>query len=432
MRYEHMDLLVLKRIFLALPPAAIATYVESAPTSILTRRTWYLYELLTGQRLNVPDALNVTAVDLLDTEKYFTSPIGTLSRRHKVRDNLLGTARLCPMIKRTDALTRFIKRDLSISALNTIGRFSKALIARAASFLLLADSQASFQIEGESPPRDRIERWGRAVMHAGRHPLTAEELIRLHGILIEGNRFVKPGLRTEGVFLGERSVAGDPLPEFIGARPDDLNELIDALIETNKRMREASLDAILQAAATAFGFIYVHPFEDGNGRLHRYLIHHTLADHHFTPPGMLFPVSSVMLDWIDLYRETLQAHSGPLMDLIQWTPTPDGNVQVTNDTADLYRYYDCTAAAEFLYRCVERTIDVDLPQEIDYLTRRDEALHNVMNLVEMPDLLAEQFVLYVHRNSGTLPNRQRKEFAALTEGELEKLEEIVRDAFEGF
>jgi len=47
--------------------------------------------------------------------------------------------------------------------------------------------------------------------------------------------------------------------------------------------------------------------------------------------------------------------------------------------------------------------------------------------------MAEQFVLFVNRNSGTLPNKRRKrEFAALKEEELSALEEIVRDAFEGF
>ena len=355
-----------------------------------------------------------------------------LSRRHKVRDNLLGTARFCPIIRRTDALTSFIALDLSKAALETIGPVSKAIVARAASFLLLADSKASFQIEGERPPRTRIERWGRAVMQSGKNSLTENELIRLHNILIEDNRFIQPGLRKEGIFLGEHSKDGDPLPEFIGARPDNLQDLIDALIETNTIMRETSIDAVLQAAATAFGFIYVHPFEDGNGRLHRCLIHHTLADRHFTPAGMLFPVSSAMLDWISLYRATLQTHSSPLNEFIQWNPAPKGNVEVTNDTADLYRYYDCTEAAEFLYRCVERTIKIDLPREIDFLTRRDEALSNVMNVVEMPDRLAEQFVLYVQNNNGKLPNRRRKEFAALKEKELQKLEEIVQQAFEGF
>lgn len=148
---------------------------------------------------------------------------------------------------------------------------------------------------------------------------------------------------------------------------------------------------------------------------------------------MLFPVSLVMLDWIDTYRETLQAHSARLMDFIEWTPTPKGNVEVLNDTADLYRYLDCTQVAEFLYRCVKRTIETDLPREIDYLTRRDEAVRDIMNLVEMPNLMAEQFVLFVQRNGGTLPSKRRKrEFAALTADELSSMEEFVQDAFDGF
>ena len=76
--------------------------------------------------------------------------------------------------------------------------------------------------------------------------------------------------------------------------------------------------------------------------MHRCLIHHVLAERKFTPPGMVFPVSSVMLDRIDDYRATLQAHSGPLMPFIEWRPTPERNVEVLNQTADLYRYFDCT------------------------------------------------------------------------------------------
>jgi hypothetical protein len=100
--------------------------------------------------------------------------------------------------------------------------------------------------------------------------------------------------------------------------------------------------------ATAFGFVYVHPFEDGNGCLHRCLIHQVLAERKFTPPGMVFPVSSVMLDRIENYRDTLRAHSSPLMNFIDWRPTARRNVEVLNDTADLYRYFDCTDNAEFL------------------------------------------------------------------------------------
>lgn len=431
-RHESFDPLVLKRVFDAAGPEPIAAAVRATPMGVQARRIWFYYEAMTGEMLDVPDAPSATAVDLLDPEIYFTSP-PVLSKRHRVRDNLLGSGSYLPVIRRTEALRNFVDRALDEKARETISRTGGHLIARAASFMLLADSRASFEIEGERPARNRLERWGRAVLQAGRNALTLEEITRLHHVLIEDMRFTHPGLRYDGVFLGERDQNGDPLPEFIGARPADLEALLGGLLAANARMAEAGIDAVLQAAATAFGFVYIHPLQDGNGRMHRCLIHHVLAERNFTPQGIVFPVSSVMRDRIDEYRTTLQGHSGPLMAFIDWRPTPNRNVEVLNDTADLYRYFDCTAEAEFLYHCVQRTVEEDLPREIDYLERHDEAMQRVMDTVEMPDRLAENLILFVRQNGGRLSRRRReKEFAALTDEEVQALERIVLDSFEGF
>jgi len=432
LRHEEIDLLILKRAFEAVPPAELEAIVRAAPTGALARRAWYLYEILTGRTLDVEDAPNVAAVDLLDTEAYFTGK-PKLSTRHRVRDNLLGTGQFCPMIRRTPALTEFAGLDLAAEARKTVGHTGAHVVARAASFLLLADSRASFEIEGERPPRNRLERWGRAVMQAGKNPLTLDEILRLQRVLIEDERFVRPGLRPDGVFLGERDHFGDPLPEFIGTRPDNLASLMDGLIEANDRMRADGIDPVLKAAASAFGFVYIHPFQDGNGRMHRCLIHHVLAERKFTPPGMVFPVSSVMLDRIDEYSAALEAHSAPLMPFIEWRPTVERNVEVLNETADLYRYFDCTAEAEFLYACVRRTVNEDLPREIDYLGRHDEAMRRIMDMVEMPNRMAENLVLYIRQNNGSLSKRRREgEFKQLTGEEVTVIEGIVQEEFQGF
>jgi Fic family protein len=59
------------------------------------------------------------------------------------------------------------------------------------------------------------------------------------------------------------------------------------------------------------------PFADGNGRLHRYLIHHILAERGFNQPGVVFPVSAAILDRIDNCRRTLETYSARLLPLIQ-------------------------------------------------------------------------------------------------------------------
>lgn len=50
---------------------------------------------------------------------------------------------------------------------------------RTAAFLLLKDSRPSFEIEGEHPPHERIQCWGRAIGEAGRKSIDLDELLRL-------------------------------------------------------------------------------------------------------------------------------------------------------------------------------------------------------------------------------------------------------------
>jgi hypothetical protein len=120
------------------------------------------------------------------------------------------------------------------------------------------------------------------------------------------------------------------------------------------------------------------------------------------------------------------------MPLIEWRPTPERNVDVLNQTADLYRYFDCTEEAEFLYACVGRTVERDLPREIDFLRRRDEAVRRIMDAVEMPDRVAEDLVVFIRQNNGTLPRKRRDgEFGKLRDDEVTLIEGLVNDVFAG-
>lgn len=432
-KHERLDLAVLKRLFLTLDTDAVESIVRAKPTGVHARRTWFLYEWLTGRTLDVPDCLgSMKYVAVMDRNKYLTGH-GTRSARHRVVNNLPGTPDFCPVVARTPVLNQYVGLDLADAAARVIGAIPSDLLSRAAAFLLLEDSKASYSIEGENPPRNRIQRWGRAIDQAGRHPLDTEELLRLQEILIEDKRFITMGLRPEGGFVGEYDrLTREPLPVHISAKPEDLESLIQGMIAF-ERASDRLFDPVIAAAALAFGFVYAHPFVDGNGRIHRYLFHHVLARQGFAPQGVTFPVSAAMLADIDGYRRTLESYSRRLMPVIEWKPTDSGNVEVLNDTADFYRFFDATPHAEFLYRCVRRTVESDFPREADYLKRHDEALRRIMNRVEMPDRLAAQFMLFVRQNRGTLPIRRRKrEFAPLADREVDDLERIVKESFDGF
>jgi hypothetical protein len=429
LKHEYFDLLSLKRILDVLPLEMMENYIRSSPSGIYARKIWFLYEWFNEVELKIVDCPKCQSIPILEPEKYFTGQ-GAYSKRHRIHNNLPGSKMFSPIIRRTPVLEEFVRSGLRERAEAVIGKVSRSLIARAASFMLLADSRASFAIEGERVSVNRIERWGKAVLQAGKFPITKEEIVRLQKIIIEDSRFTHIGLRKEGVFLGERDADHNPLPEFIGANPEDLETLVAALVAADGTMAADGLDPVLHAAAIAFGFVYIHPLEDGNGRLHRYLIHHVLAERKFSPPGLVFPISSSMLKSIDRYREVLRNHSLPLMDFIKWETTEKMNVKVLNDTRDLYSSFDCTEACEFLYSCIRETIEKDLPEELHYLKCHDQAMTGINRIVDIPDNMAKSLVLFVWQNNGVLPKkRRRKEFAALTDTEVAKIERAVKEAF---
>lgn len=429
LKYEGLDLTVLKRLFQATGPDVITAQVRAQPTGSYARRIWFLYEWLLGSRLALPDVKKGSYVEVLDTELQWAGAPRN-STRHRVRNNLPGTPAFCPLVRRTATLEAFTALNLADRAKSIAAQVPADLLARTAAFLLLKDSRASYVIEGERPPQDRIQRWGRAIGQAGARPIDVDELLRLQKIVIGDARFVHLGLRADGGFVGERDrETGAPIPDHISARPTDLTDLVTGMIAFD-RDHALHLDAVIAAAVLAFGFIFAHPFEDGNGRLHRYLIHHVLAARGFNPPGVVFPVSATILARIEEYRKVLEAYSSRVLPLVEWRPTPQGNVEVLNDTADFYRYFDATPQAEFLYACVRSTVEKDLPEEADYLRRYDRFREGLEAMVEMPERMVDLIFRMLRQNEGKLSKRaQDKEFDKLEPQEIAAIERLYAETF---
>lgn len=430
LKYEGVDLAVLKALFGSVEPRQIADLVKSEPTGAYSRRIWFLYEWLCENRLDLPDATQGNFIPLISDALQYPGPSRD-SRRHRVRNNLPGTRNFCPLIRRTERLDGLIAMNLSQAALNHIGKTHPDLLGRAAAFLLLKDSKASYTIEGESPPHNRIMGWGKIIGEAGQRPLSVEELEHLQSIVIADNRFTLPGRRIEGGFVGEHDRAtGMPIPVHISARHEDLEVLLSGLMETSRLLKDSDYDAVLAATLIAFGFVFMHPFEDGNGRIHRYLFHHVLAEKGFIPEGMVFPVSAVILDRIDGYRQTLEHYSKPRLDLITWRPTVKHNVEVVNETIDLYRYFDATRQAEFFFDCVEETVNRTMPEEVAYLRKYDLLNEFIKSRIDMPDRRVDLLIRILNQNDGRLSKRALgKEFAALTDEEVRAIENRFEEVF---
>ena len=190
------------------------------------------------------------------------------------------------------------------------------------------------------------------------------------------------------------------------------------------------MSAVVHTAALAYGFVFLHPFEDGNGRIHRFLIHNVLARRGFTPKGIMFPVSASMLKNLADYNASLERFSRPLMALVEYSLDQEGRMTVHNDTARWYRYVDMTAQAEALFRLIEQTIDTELVEELTFLANYDETKRAIQEIVDLPDRQIDLFIRFCLENNGRLSARKRaSHFHSLSEDEIVGMEQAIQSAY---
>ena len=178
LKYEGIDLSILKALFNIIDKNEVINIVHQEPTGSYSRRIWFLYEWLQGVTLDLEDAMKGNLVDVLDSALQYAGS-SRFSKRHRVQNNLPGVPTFCPTIRKTETLEKFISMNLSETARQTLGMIHNDVLMRAAAFMLLKDSKASFAIERETPPQTRAERWGQAIGQAGTHALSHDEFLRL-------------------------------------------------------------------------------------------------------------------------------------------------------------------------------------------------------------------------------------------------------------
>ena len=427
LRHEPIDLPILVGALKAMA-GDLETWMRREPTGAHSRRAWFFYERFTGRTLDVPNVVAGNYVEALNPTRHFVTERRD-SPRHRVVDNLLGGPGMCVTVRRTERLAAHSASRLDEQARALTAHYDAATLVRAVSFLYTKETRSSFAIEGETPSANRTERFVAALKRAAAFESSNKaELLRLQGVIVDP-RYAANDWRNVQSFVGQTVGPYREDVQFIAPRPEDVPGLMDAWMAMIRRLVDSpALDPVIAAAVSSFAFVFVHPFEDGNGRVHRFLLHHVLARRGFGPPALIFPVSAAIVRDRRRYDEALETYSKPLFDFIEWSFTSDQEMVVLNDTADLYRYFDATALAEYLYDWVADTIRIDLPEELDFVVTYDRAFKAVRAIVDMPDRRASLFVRLCLQNGGRLSRAKRREFSEISDDEIARMEIAVQDA----
>ena len=445
LKHEGVHLEALSRLFAAAPNAEVEDWIRREPTGQYARRTGFLYERLAGRRLDVPDLTRGNYVPAVDPKRELTASTPVNNIRWRVRDNLLGNAGFSPQVHLTPETERALTLDVRERIARLEGQFSAELVLRSAVWLTVKESRASFAIEHEENKSDRIQRFAAVMEQRTGQSADALSVADLEALQREilGPNALHYGLRRSPVFVGESGRFGDERVHYIGPHWDNVPSILEGLRELLKRT--AGLSSVARAALVSFGFVYLHPMIDGNGRISRFLINDVLRRDSALPAPYILPVSAI-LQRADLrpmsYDGALEIFSRPLMQQYQnhWSFGPEHHAEdgVTynlqfdryEDALHAWRYPDLTRHVAFLADALDLTIEQEMRAEAQYLQRHGAARARLKGIVEGPDPALDRIIRLVRESRGAISGKLRADYPILERVEI--ADDVVRAIREEF
>lgn len=434
LRHEVPHLEFLARLFERTGPSFVQAWIEAEPTGQYARRAAFLYEWLSGDLLEVPERLGGNYVDAIDEAKVVaaTSDRVIKVQRWRVNDNLPGTREFCPIVVKTEAMEKASALDVPRLFGELTEEFGEDLLLRAAVWMTLRESKASFAIEGEADRVGRVQRFADVMARRtgqGEVPLSDAALAALQQeILGERTTISHFGVRQSPVFVGEM-VRYQEVIHYVAPAADEVGTMLEGLRVFLERTEGQS--PVMRSAVAAFGFVYIHPLADGNGRVHRFLVNDILRRDGVIPDPVILPISAVITDDAGErrgYDRVLDQVSKPLMQAVRehvafestQTTYPDGVVSnfvfhAVDQARPLWRYPDLGPHVLFLANIIGRTLTEQMREESRYLRTHTRARAALKEVVEMPDHQADRVLRSIEQNHGELSNVLAKEVPILTQ-----------------
>lgn len=445
LKYEEVHLEFFARLFAACGRLPLEEWCRAEPFGQYARRAGFFYEWLTGDRLDVPDLTGGSYIDAVSDDAYLTRTKAVRERRWRINNNLPGTPAFCPIIRRSPALAQSLQFNPLEALIELDHQFGEDVLMRAAAWLTLKESRASFQIEHEADHTDRVRRFAHAMAeHCGKldEPIGADGLAVLQkGIL--GAGALRLGVRRSPVFVGQATMRED-IVHYIGPHFSALGDMLAGLqvFEQATRGRES----LARAAAIAFGFVYLHPMSDGNGRIHRFLINDTLLRDQAIPAGVILPVSATITEIREFghgYDRALEVFSRPFMrrydasyrfgEMVEYEDGVRSNFMFDayDDANAAWRYPDLTEHVIYTAQLVAHTIRHEMADEARVLLRFELAQQRIKVAVEMPDSDAVRMIRSIKQSGWRISGKLVKEYPMLDDkARALRVVEAVQSAFE--
>lgn len=426
LRHEGINLAILASALPVIGPGPIIERIRESPNGEYIRRAAFLWEWLTGDALNAGANTAGTYIDLFDPEEYMVAANPVRAPTYRVNNNALGTPQFCPTVRRaaspgSDWLGGMMARAGQLAASSQ----QTGLYDRAIQYLYLSETKSSFAIEHEVPNANKEERFVQILRRAGETSVVSEDyLVAIQNAVVRDDFSKEASYRTRQNWLEDRLGRISFLPHPV----EGLRETMagwEAFVNDTER----GVDPLVKTACGAFGFVYLHPFMDGNGRLHRFMIHHLLAQTGQVPEGMIIPVSAVIMKHIQEYLDVLNGFSKPATQLWNYLRGDEGPIIHQAPGVAPYRFVDASHELMFLAKMIGEAVEEEIPKELAYLSGYDRAYERIQAAFDLPSKDIGKLIRMIQGNNGRLANGKRNQFERLPDDSIHRIEGMVQASF---
>lgn len=435
LRYETIQIPILEQALRLVPADELLAGLARQPKGGYLRRAAYFWEKANRQALPLPqETTGGNYLEIFDPAAYYTGQIWERNQKYRVVFNGIGPYEYCPVVKRDE--------DLEQAGVQILERLREwagdpknaELLDRVMSWAYLSETRDSYAIENEVPSPDKEQSFLQAMTRLrDKTPLTEDYLIELQNLVISNPMKAEVQFRTSQNWLqrGGRGAAGI---RYVPPEPDSMVRLMDGFMRMANAQDE--VPPFIKAALVSFGFVFIHPFMDGNGRISRLLAHHTLNFKGVLPdvngsPAIL-PLSVAMKKNEKDYLSTLESFSLPARKLWNVMHISDSDFVFDFKSSPLiYAHWSGQQAAKYVTACADAALAQTLIDEAVYLQGYDRAFAQIDKTYDLADKAINLLIQWIYGNNGRMPERRKnaKELALLKPGQIDSIEAIVATAF---
>lgn len=410
LKHEGINLAVLDQAVRQLDGGALVGALRAAPNGGYLRQLGFFWETFRNEQLQGLPEIGGPTWEIFDPTRYVTAP-GYRDARWRVNWNGLGTTSYCVTVERTEAVMRGLDARILARTNDFAAKLGKAMLDRSLSWAYLSETEGSFAIEQETPTEDKARTFMQLLRQAHeQRDLTEDYLVELQNATISNALDKAAEFRSQQNWLmgpGRGAIA----VTYVPPPPDLAVELMAELMAMGNTLPK-EVDPVVAGSILSFGFVFIHPFMDGNGRLSRFLFHQALCRSGQLADGLLLPISVAMKRSEDEYLASLQTFSRPARELWNLKWIDEGQYDFAfNGAPAAYRFWDATPCVEFGFKMAEQALEHDLRQETEFLADYDAVIRKIDSAFDVRGSDLSTLVVTCFDNVGVVSKKRRKRFA---------------------